>query len=387
MRRSIYVACAVLATISFVSIATFSAGAQTAEQYAPSDGSEAPQDTSQGAPRPEPTPETEAPPQPLPPPTNVDEPDAAGLEDRVANTVARDPYSQVVDDSTRGRFSAPGWKREKIAGAYGGTAHEASRRRATDARFRVKVPTAGYYTLYARWPSAADAATARIGVSTPSGVRREKVDQTVDGSSWVRVGAFRMAAGDRYSVLVSPGKRADAVADAVMISKNVLVGKNAQMVSVGDPAAPSGAQKTGGPSVSGTAAKGGAIVSTARSHLGKPYDYGHASCSRSMAREDCSCLTRNVFLAHGITLSDSPVYQRATDRGFEFRNKSLVRPGDLIFHDLNKDGDLGDHYTDHVSIYSGNGNIIHASSYFGKVVESKELYLTDFWSARRLASR
>ncbi|WP_166177446.1 golvesin C-terminal-like domain-containing protein [Rubrobacter tropicus] len=379
MRRLIFVACAVFAAMSLVSLATLSAEAQSVDQYAAPDQPDA--DVSEDAPPAEPAAEASV--QPPPPPADVDEPDAAGLEDRVANTVAKDPYSQVVDDTTRGRFSAPGWKREKATGAHGGSLHGATGRQNSDARFKVKVPTAGYYTLYARWPANA-AKTVRIGVSTPAGVRWEETDQAVDGSAWVRVGAFRMAAGDRYSVLVSPGKKGDAVADAVMISKNVLVGKNAQMVSVGSPVDQS---KTTGPTASGKAAKGSAIVSTARRHIGRPYDYDHAPCRRAMSREDCSCLTRNVLLAHGIALPDSPVYQWYTDRGFEFRNKSLMRPGDLVFHDLNKDRDLRDHYTDHVAIYSGNGNIIHASSYFGKVVESKERYLKNFWGAKRLVSR
>lgn len=379
MRRSTLVACTVFAAMSFVSLATLSAEAQSVDQYATPDQPNA--DVSGAVPPAEAVAEDLV--QPPPPPAEVDEPDAAGLEDRVSNTVAGDPYTQVVDDTTRGRFSASGWKREKATGAYGRNLHEATRPQSPDARFKVKVPADGYYTLYARWP-AARVSTVRMGVSTPTGVRWEQVEQSVDGSAWVRVGAFRMSAGDRYSVRVSPGKKGNAVADAVMISKNVLVGKNAQMVSVGGPVEQS---KATGPTASGKSAKGGEIVSTARRHLGRPYDYDHAPCRRAMPREDCSCLTRNVFLAHGISLPDSPVYLWYMDRGFEFRNKALMRPGDLVFHDLNRDRDLRDHYADHVSIYSGNGNIIHASSYFGEVVESKERYLTTFWGAKRMVSR
>ena len=287
--------------------------------------------------------------------------------------------SPPVSGRDRERFRAPGWKRDRVAGAYRKRVHEAPGGGARDARFKVKIPTAGYYTLYARWPASADnTSTARVAVSTSSGVRWEVLDQTADDSSWVRIGAFKMAAGDRYAVRLVPGKGGATAADAVMVSKNVLVGKNAQMVSVGGP----GAFGNAGGTTSGKAS-GGAIVNTARTHLGKPYDYDHAPCRRSMAREDCSCLTRNVFLSHGITLSDSPVYQLNAGRGFAFRNKSLLKPGDLVFHDLTQDGDLNDHYADHVAIYAGNGNIIHASSYFGKVVESKERYLADFYAAKR----
>jgi hypothetical protein len=39
---------------------------------------------------------------------------------------------------------------------------------------------------------------------------------------------------------------------------------------------------------------------------------------------------------------------------------------------------------DHVGIYSGNGYLIHASSYFGEVVESKMKYIHGFWGERRI---
>lgn len=59
-------------------------------------------------------------------------------------------------------------------------------------------------------------------------------------------------------------------------------------------------------------------------------------------------------------------------------NKANLRSGDLVFHDLNQNGRIDDHYRDHVSIWAGNGNIIHASTYFGKVVISEEKYLKGF---------
>ncbi len=407
MRRIVFVACAVFGAALLASLGTLSAQAQSQDQY----DAESPPAASlnavpEAAPQEEPPSDEEPVPaapsipvEPPPPPENVDEPKAADLNDRVANSVADDPYTQIVDDATRGRFSARGWKRQKVKGGFRGGVSKAERGRASNARFKVKVPETGYYTLYARWPSkASNTAAARVGVDTPGGVRWEEVDQTSGSPTWMRVGAFEMSRGDRYSVLLDPGKGGATVADAVMISKNVLVGKNAQMVSVGGPqalsggeAAPGGAQATGQatgqPTVSGKGVMGGAIVDTARRHLGRPYDYAHAPCQRAMPREDCSCLTRNVFLAQGLPLADSPVYQWNTDRGLQFRGKSLMQPGDLVFHDLTKDGDLGDHYADHVSIYSGNGNIIHASSYFGEVVESKERYLKNFWGAKRLGSR
>ncbi len=389
MRLFVFVVCAVCTAISVVSLSTLSAGAQPADQYGSSESTETSQNmpekpaldarTSEAS---DPPPETKA----------VDQEAAAteeGLEKRVVNTVAEDPYSQVIDDSTRGRFSAPGWQRGKTARSYNGTAALASEKTSQDARFKVRVPDGGYYTLYARWPDGAkNASSARFGVSTPNGMRWEEVDQTLDGGSWVRIGSFEMSRADAYSVRVS--SEVGAVADAVMISKNVLVGANAQMVSVGDPdelsseeaAATSRSAST--MEVSGRGAGGNAIVRTARRHLGNPYDYNYGRCKQGASREDCSCLTRNVFLKHGRKLPDSPIDQYRLGSKI---SKSQIRMGDLVFHDLTRDGDLKDEYKDHVSISSGDGNIIHASSYFGKVVESRERYLKDYWGAKRIKPR
>ena len=387
MRRLLFVVFAVFAAASVVSFTSLSASAQSDAQYEPSDGAQEAQGTEPPQGSQENTTDTRAsepaePSEPPAPPEEIDEPSAEDLDERVLNSVAADPYSQVVDNATRGRFSAPGWKPLKAADAHEGAAVSATEETSRAARFTVDVPENGYYTLYARWPSGRqNASAARFGVPTPGGVRWEEVDQTLDSGTWVRVGSFELARGDGRPVQLAAAE--GTVADAVMISKNVLVGANAQMVSVGDPDQTPTEDGTAmrSTSLDGRSGGGGGIVRTARNHLGNPYDYDHRRCRRGMAREDCSCLTRNVFLKHGRKLRDSPVYQWREGRKIA---RSQMRPGDLVFHDLNKDGDLKDHYVDHVSIWSGNGNIIHASSYFGKVVESKEQYLKNYWGAKRV---
>src|SRR5829696_7400393 len=83
-------------------------------------------------------------------------------------------YSQVVDNASPGRFSAPGWGERSEGGKYYGEdyAYVEPSQGATPARFKVKIPTSGYYTVYAWWPSAEDnSAATRFGVSTTSGVK------------------------------------------------------------------------------------------------------------------------------------------------------------------------------------------------------------------------
>jgi hypothetical protein len=56
-------------------------------------------------------------------------------------------------------------------------------------------------------------------------------------------------------------------------------------------------------------------------------------------------------------------------RPHEIVNKSHIRPGALVFFDENRPGKLQP--WDYFGIYSGNGYLIRASSYFGRVAESK----------------
>jgi cell wall-associated NlpC family hydrolase len=82
--------------------------------------------------------------------------------------------------------------------------------------------------------------------------------------------------------------------------------------------------------------------------------------------EDCSCHIKKVFGTFGRRLPDNPPSQYTYGRKIK---RSNLRPGDLVFFDENRNGKLQP--WDHVGIYSGNGNLIHASSYYGRVVESK----------------
>lgn len=57
--------------------------------------------------------------------------------------------------------------------------------------------------------------------------------------------------------------------------------------------------------------------------------------------------------------------------------------------DLGGDGRLDDHFRDHVSIYVGNGNVIHASNYskYEKLVVTEMEYLKGFWGGKRFRLR
>jgi len=253
----------------------------------------------------------------------------------------------------------------------------------------MTVPETRYYTVWARWSAdEANAASARFSIPTTSGVVSEKVDQSIDGGFWVRIGAYEMIKGERaIKVGRSPGDQGFVVADTVMIVGDALVGHDGRTASVANPdeLAPDLGSTSGGEltfsamSVNRDNPTRSDIVEVSKRHLGTPY--GNNTCSRDI-HEDCSCHTRLVYGFFGRRFPVSPVYQWRMDAGDKIFRKRNLRSGDLVFHDLNRDGDLGDHYRDHVEIWAGNGNVVHASSYFGRVVIGEERYLNNFWGGK-----
>ncbi|MGL4363375.1 MAG: NlpC/P60 family protein [Cellulosilyticaceae bacterium] len=95
---------------------------------------------------------------------------------------------------------------------------------------------------------------------------------------------------------------------------------------------------------------GNQIVDYAKKHLGNPYVYGGNSLTKGV---DCSGFTSQVFKHFGINLQRSSRAQFASN-GRKV-SKAEILPGDLVFYGHNG-------YIDHVAIYAGNGQIIHAST-------------------------
>ena len=123
---------------------------------------------------------------------------------------------------------------------------------------------------------------------------------------------------------------------------------------------------------------GNDVVRAAKRYIGTRYRFG--ACSGS--RMSCTCLTKKVFAKFGRKLPMSERGQWSYDRGRKVA-KSNLRPGDIVFF---KEGSRKRGIT-HVGIYSGNGNLVHASAFFGKVVESKMRYIKGYSGAKRLNPR
>ncbi len=106
---------------------------------------------------------------------------------------------------------------------------------------------------------------------------------------------------------------------------------------------------------------GEAVVDEAYAWMGTPYGaYG----------ADCSGLTSQVFAQFGVYLPDDPAAQ------WSYGVPSSAEAGDLVFY--NEDG----YGISHVGIATGYGTVIHASNYFGAVVETPMYDIPGYVGAR-----
>ncbi|MEG0906276.1 MAG: NlpC/P60 family protein [Cellulosilyticaceae bacterium] len=95
--------------------------------------------------------------------------------------------------------------------------------------------------------------------------------------------------------------------------------------------------------------KGEEVVAYARQFLGNPYVYGGNSLTKGV---DCSGFTSQIYKNFGIQLQRSSGSQYASN-GYKV-TKSEIKQGDLVFY-----GNNG--VINHVAIYAGNNEIIHAN--------------------------
>jgi len=308
-----------------------------------------------------------------------DSPELAAVRADMAEEERLPDYSQVVDNDTAGRFSAPGW--EKRADAPGATAGQVSYggnyvssvSGGEPARFQVTIPTSNDYTVYAWWPAFSSGnEAARFGIGTASGTQWTAVDQSQDGGIWIKLGTYAMTKGERL-IQLSAGSAADAVA---VVRGDVTMpptGGEAMAASTG--ATTSSARRSG----KKEDPNGRDVVRVAKRWMGTPYDWG--TCTSSLM--SCTCETKKTYRRFGHRLEMGERQQWKYDRSREVRRRKNLRLGDHLFF---MEHGRGNGIT-HVAIYSGNGNVIHASSYYGKVVESKIRYIKGYAGAKRYRLR
>jgi len=108
------------------------------------------------------------------------------------------------------------------------------------------------------------------------------------------------------------------------------------------------------------------ILETAYNYLGVRYRYGGSTPEGF----DCSGFVRYVFSENGIQLGRSSREQALEGMHVPL---SALKPGDLIFFDM---GSRKHHRIDHVGLYIGDGQFIHAAS-----SRSRQIMISDLKSA------
>jgi cell wall-associated NlpC family hydrolase len=354
-RLGLIVSVAVLAAL-FISIATFTAGAQTTDSTSQPSVS---QGTVTGA--------------------NPSKAELRAAKSDMAEEETLPDYSQVVDSTHSQRFEAPGWKRSgSDVWAHGGE-YVSAGASTSDARFKLKTPTSGDYALYAWWPvRKGNSRAARFGVETAMGTKWIEVNQARDGGMWVKLGTFEMKAGDRYIVRVSQGSGSgEVIADAVALVRGA-ASPPPKDLAPAEGSVGSGKNVYG---ASNTSIERRDIVRYGRTHIGTPYYHSPPDACWAYEKEDCSCFTRLVYEQFGKELPDDPTEQY-WHKNRKWVSRANLQRGDLVFFKENGP----DNPITHVAMYSGNGYVLHASAFYAyqKVVESKIEYIDGYFGARRL---
>lgn len=108
---------------------------------------------------------------------------------------------------------------------------------------------------------------------------------------------------------------------------------------------------------------GQAVANYAGQFVGNPYVYGGTSLTNGT---DCSGFTQSVLANFGISISRTAASQSGGGTAVDMSN---LQPGDLLFYD-NGSG-IG-----HVSMYIGNGQVVHASNEQTGIIVSSVDYRT-----------
>lgn len=184
---------------------------------------------------------------------------------------------------------------------------------------------------------------------------------------------FRKGPGTNYSVITSlnKGTKVGYISESngwAKVNYNGTIGYMSANY-IGDVNSNPGAGE------SGTSQGADSVISLAKQQLGKPYVWG----AEGPSSFDCSGFTQYVFKnAAGKNL---PRVSKEQSKFGQSVNKSNLQKGDLIFFDTDKDG-----VVNHVGIYMGNNEFIHASSGGKKVIISQlnSYYNSVYTNARRV---
>lgn len=106
------------------------------------------------------------------------------------------------------------------------------------------------------------------------------------------------------------------------------------------------------------------LVSKAKTYLGGRYVWGGTTLGRGV---DCSGYTQALYRLYGVSI---PRTSQAQSNGGRSISSSQLKPGDLVFYGPSK------YSINHVAMYIGNGQVIHASNQRSGIKISNMRYRT-----------
>ncbi|QIN80394.1 hypothetical protein GBA65_19840 [Rubrobacter marinus] len=301
----------------------------------------------------------------------------------VRQDAVSETYSQVVDNSDKGRFAASkSWKKSDSGKGINGDDYlfAAPAKKGAHALFEVAIPNNGLYAVYVRWPEVRGLNDrAPVGVETPYGTKWTEVDQRKDGGKWVRIGEFEMRKDEKFPIRISHDTKGkgNVAADAVKVEKVSSYEQPAAINSTGS-AAPSEGTRTTSATGADVARK---AISMAAAFKKSGVKYRWGTCTSTLM--SCTCFTKKVYANFGITLPMDELGQSRYGRPI---SKSALRAGDLVYF---KENGLSGPIT-HVGVYVGRNSstgqqmISHMNSYWGTTVTSEMRYIRGYAGARRL---
>lgn len=116
---------------------------------------------------------------------------------------------------------------------------------------------------------------------------------------------------------------------------------------------------------SGTSSTRQSIVNFALQFVGNAYVYGGTSLTNGA---DCSGFTQSVMANFGIGIPRTAGAQSVSGRAVDLGS---IQPGDLLFYSGSGDYGIG-----HVTMYIGNGQVVHASNSTSGIIVSDIGYRT-----------
>lgn len=147
-------------------------------------------------------------------------------ESPVSLTISTTPAIVVDNTDSAGVTITGAWIASTgLAGFYGSNYLQDNNTGGTggkSVRFTPALPFAGRYDVYMRWVSdSARASNTPVEVNSTAGTTFMKVNQRLNGGTWVKLGAFDFAAGTTGNVLLrNNGGNGYVIADAVQLVMN-----------------------------------------------------------------------------------------------------------------------------------------------------------------------